>query len=68
MSDRTPKEGGPPGLQKTHTLSRTNPETGEVETRDVTQQEWKNEGKALRSEGWARPEDEDDEVPEEPVN
>lgn len=60
MSDRTPK-----GLSKTHTISRTDPNTGEVESRDITQQEWKDSGKALRGEGWSRPEDEAEE-PEEP--
>lgn len=43
-----------PGQQKVHTATRINPETGAVETRDFTQEEWRNRDK---SEGWTRPED-----------
>jgi hypothetical protein len=48
------------GLDKEHEISRTNPETGEIETRTITQREWKDNGKTLRAEGWTRPEDEDE--------
>jgi len=47
------RAGGAPGQQKTHTI--TNAETGEE--RQITQQEWRTEGKALREQGFARPED-----------
>lgn len=46
-----------PGQQKTHEATRTNPVTGEKETRTFTQEEWRNRDK---SEGWERPEDEGD--------
>lgn len=39
-------------ILETVTLTRSNPRTGEAETRDVTNQEWKDEEQALRGEGW----------------
>jgi hypothetical protein len=50
------------GQSKVHTAKRTNPETGQPETREFTQEEWRNRDK---SEGWTRPEGEDE--AEEPV-
>lgn len=44
------------GQSKTHEATRTNPTTGEVETRTFTQAEWKARDK---SEGWTRPDDVD---------
>lgn len=54
-----------PGQSKSHTATRTNPTTGEVETRVFTQEEWRRRDK---SEGWTRPDDEGEvEVPESPT-
>jgi hypothetical protein len=67
MSDRTPKPSAP-GQLKNHTITRSNPETGEQESREITQQEWKDNGQALRADGWSRPEDAepDPEAPGDP--
>lgn len=51
------KPDTPPGLSKTHTATRTNPDTGATESKDFTQQEWKDRDK---SEGWTRPDEADD--------
>jgi hypothetical protein len=45
------------GQQKVHTATRTNPDTGQPETRDFTQAEWRERDK---SEGWTRPEGDDE--------
>jgi hypothetical protein len=63
---RIPGQGGQ-GLDKEHEISRTNPETGEEETRTITQREWKDSGKQLRDEGWTRDEDEAEEGEEAEV-
>jgi hypothetical protein len=42
------------GQQKPHEATRTNPTTGEVETRTFTQEEWRNRDK---TEGWTRPDE-----------
>lgn len=49
-------ESNAPGQQKTHTATRPNPTdpAGAPETREFTQEEWRNRDK---SEGWTRPED-----------
>jgi hypothetical protein len=47
---------GGKGLDKEHTIARSNPDTGGVETRVITQREWKDQGKQLRADGWSRPE------------
>jgi hypothetical protein len=44
------------GLDKEHEI--TNTETGEK--RQITQRDWKDQGKELRSQGWARAEDDQD--------
>jgi hypothetical protein len=44
-----------PGQSKVHTATRVNPTTQETESRDFTQEEWRNRDK---SEGWTRPEGE----------
>lgn len=49
------------GQDKVHTATRTNPDTGEVETKDFTQAEWRARNK---SEGWTRPDDESEESDE----
>lgn len=49
------------GLDKEHEITRTNPDTGEEETRTITQREWRDEGRLLREQGWTRPEDEEGE-------
>lgn len=47
------------GLAKAHTI--THPTEG---TREITQAEWKAQGKQLRAEGWTRPDDDGtDEAP-----
>jgi hypothetical protein len=57
------QQGGK-GLDKEHEI--TNTETGEK--RQITQREWKDQGQQLRSEGWARAEDEvEEEELDEPV-
>lgn len=55
----TPSRGRGKGLDKEHEITRTNPETGEMETRTITQREWKDSGRQLRASGWTRPEDEE---------
>jgi hypothetical protein len=50
------QEQGGQGLDKEHEI--TNAETGEK--RNITQREWKDQGKDLRSQGWARAGDEQD--------
>lgn len=60
------KAGQAPGLAKTHTITRVNPDTGETETREVSQEEWREQGRQLRAEGWQRPDDDEaDDAPEE---
>jgi hypothetical protein len=54
-------EGGPRGQSKLHKITRTDPVSGVVEEREVTQQEWREQGQTLKSEGWTRPEGEADE-------
>jgi hypothetical protein len=49
-----PKPDGAPGQQQVHTATRTNPATGEIETREFTQEQWRARDKA---DGWTRPED-----------
>lgn len=49
------RAGQAPGQQKVHTVS--NPETGEE--REVTQQEWREQGAELRAQGFTRPEDDE---------
>lgn len=59
--DNKGKAGQAPGLQKSHEATRTNPETGQVETRQFTQAEWKARN---RSEGWERPDGDEAEADE----
>lgn len=56
------KPEGPPGQQKLHTIRNTN--TGE--TKQITQEEWKENHKQLQEEGWVRV-DEDAEVTPHPA-
>lgn len=54
----TDKASGSSGQQKTHTATRVNPDTGQTEIKEFTQEQWRNRNK---SEGWTRPDDEGDE-------
>lgn len=49
MPQDTPNKG----QSKVHTI--TNPATGE--TREVTQEQWRQDGQALRQQGFTRPDD-----------
>jgi hypothetical protein len=53
------------GQQKQHVATRVNPTTGETETKTFTQQEWRQRDK---SEGWSRPESEDEGADETEAN
>lgn len=53
----TEQKKAAPGQQKIHTATRVNPATGETETREFTQEQWRARDK---SEGWTRPEGEDE--------
>ena len=53
MTDKS-KADAAPGQQKSHTATRVNPETGQTETREFTQAEWRDRDKA---EGWTRPDE-----------
>jgi hypothetical protein len=46
-----------PGQQQVSQMTRTNPQTGETETQDITNEQWRMDGQRLRAEGWSRPED-----------
>jgi hypothetical protein len=50
------------GQQKLHTI--TNTTTGE--TKQVTQEDWRLNGKQYRAEGWTRPDDDTEIEPPEP--
>lgn len=45
-----------PGMNKEHEVYRINPETGERETKTITQREYMD---SARAEGWLKVEDED---------
>lgn len=49
-----------PGQEKLHTIKNT--ATGE--TKEITQEEWRTNGKQLRAEGWVRVDDDGEPVPE----
>jgi hypothetical protein len=58
MADRGQgRAGQAPGQQKVHTIK--NEATGEE--REITQQEWREQGRELRAQGFTRPEDEEQE-------
>lgn len=48
---------GAKGQQKLHTISRT--KDGVSETRQVSQEEWRTQGKTLKADGWVRPDGDD---------
>jgi hypothetical protein len=52
------------GQQKLSTWTRVNPATGETETKQGTNQEWRERNKA---DGWTRPEDDTDATDEPAV-
>jgi len=54
------KPDSPPGQSQLHTIKNTN--TGE--TKQITQEEWRTDGKQLKAEGWVRVDDSGTEVPE----
>lgn len=54
--------GGGRGQDKQHTIR--NPTTGEE--RQITQREWREQGKALREQGFQRPDDLPDDTAEQP--
>jgi hypothetical protein len=65
MTTKRDESKTPAGQQKSHTATRTNPDTGATETREFTQAEWRARNK---SEGWTRPdEDESEDEPEPPA-
>ena len=52
------------GQEKLHLIQRTNPETGAVEQKEISQADYKVQRETLKADGWTRVDGDGDEVAE----